>query len=185
MTKAEVGKLLLIIRGTYPKHFEKQSKGDVDIQMEIWNTLLGRYTYEEASAGLYQYLAQDTQGFPPSPGQVIDRIPRPNLNSLEPMEAWSMVKRALRSSGEINRAAANFEKLPKAVQIAVGSPNTLMSWALLDPAENDTVNQSNFLRTFASAVKREEEDAKTPDAVKALINNTVKQIEANNGRDCA
>ena len=62
-----------------------------------------------------------------------------------------------------------FEKLPPTVQKAVGSADMIKRWAMSDSNEVSTVIQSNFLRSYRTAVKRDEEYAKMPEDVKKLI----------------
>lgn len=176
MQKSECMRLLFIIRAAYPKYFEKQSKADVEAQVEVWHSLLEDYEYEPVAAGLKLYMANENSGFPPSPGQVIDRIPRPEVETLEPMEAWAMVRKAMGRG--IYNAEEEYAKLPPVVQRAVGSPRNIEMWAMLDADTNSSVTQSNFIKAYASAVAREKEDAKMPKAVRELITKMTPKLGA-------
>ena len=83
------------------------------------------------------------------------------------MEAWSLVRKAI-GNGNYG-SVEEFEKLPPTIQKAVGSADMIKRWAMSDSNEVSTVIQSNFLRSYRTAVKRDEEYAKMPEDVKKLI----------------
>ena len=98
MTLQETAKIVYVIKATYPAHFARYTTKDYDNMIQAWTGVMEDYTYTQASAGLKIYLASDTKGFPPSPGQVIDCITRnmtqPELKMGAP-EAWALVRKAL------------------------------------------------------------------------------------------
>jgi hypothetical protein len=55
------------------------------------------------------------------------------------------------------------------VQKAVGTPANLRAWAHTDESSIENVVQSNFMRTYRTVVKRENECAKLPPSIKNLI----------------
>lgn len=61
-----------------------------------------------------------------------------------------------------------YQKLPSAVQKAVGTHEQLRNWAL-DENFNEEVAKSNFLRAYRIEVKREQELAKMPSDIRRLI----------------
>ena len=74
MTREEVAKLIYVVKATYPRAFSSYTDADTKNMLAAWHMVLGHYDYASASKGLRVYLANDTKGFPPSPGQVIDGI---------------------------------------------------------------------------------------------------------------
>ena len=138
---------------------------------------MGDYTYEQVSAGLKIFLASDTKGFPPSPGQVIDcilKITQPESMRLSEAEAWSIVRKAIEKGSY--HAEEEYEKFPEAIKRAVGSPSNIRSMAQ-DESFNEEVAKSLFERTYREMLNREREDAKIPQNVKQLIATTVMQLE--------
>lgn len=139
--------------------------------------VMGDYTYEQVSAGLKIFLASDTKGFPPSPGQVIDcilKITQPESMRLSEAEAWSIVRKAIEKGSY--HAEEEYEKFPEAIKRAVGSPSNIRSMAQ-DESFNEEVAKSLFERTYREMLNREREDAKIPQNVKQLIATTVMQLE--------
>lgn len=170
MTIQETAKVVYVIRATYPAHFSKYTTKDYDNMIQAWTAVMEDYTYQQVSSGLKTYLASDTKGFPPSPGQVIDCIKRvtkiadPEMNALQ---AWGMVRKALSNSAY--NADVEFAKLPEIVQKAVGSAANLHEMCQLPIEQVETVEQSQFIRTYNAMIKRAQEEEKIPSKVKALI----------------
>ena len=180
MTKQEIKKLIFVIKATYPKYFATFSKSDYENMIMAWQMALEDYPYSQASAGLKTYLVSDTKGFPPAPGQIIDNIhkvmPPAAGTELNGMEAWILVRKALRNS--TYNAETEYEKLPEAVRRAIGGSSNLREMAALDIDRVDTVEQSHFIRTYEATVKRIKDEAKIPKAVHAAIEEMFQQAEA-------
>ena len=70
------------------------------------------------------------------------------LNNAEPgeVEAWGLVKNAIRNS--TYNSVEEFEKLPKAVQLTLGSPSVLKEWAMSEENGMEKVVASNFMRAY-------------------------------------
>lgn len=140
---------------------------DVRTETAVWMRYLGAYDYREVNAGLDAFAASETKGFPPSPGQLIDKIHSTrNAGELTATEAWSLVSKAIRRSGY--NSAEEFGKLPPAAQKAVGSPHQLYAWAM-DETYSEGVAMSQFVRAYNQVVEREHELQKMPESVKSLI----------------
>lgn len=184
MTKAEVVKLLYVVKATYNKHFEKMSQHDLDNLILAWESVLSDYTYAEGSIGLKMYLMSDSKGFPPVPGQVIDCInksTRKTSQSMTALEAWQLVRKATCNS--IYNSQEEFDKLPEMVQKAVGNPDNLKAWGQLDRERFETVEQSHFIRAYNALAKRADEESKIPPSLQRLISKVTeqRQIEAHEG----
>lgn len=186
MTVQEVSKLIYVIKATYPQTFAKHTTRDLDNMIAAWAAVLEDYTYEQSSAGLKIYLASDTKGFPPSPGQVIDciqktmRTPELELNALE---AWVLVRRAIRNS--IYNAEEEYNRLPEAVQKAVGSPANLREMSQLDISRVETVEQSHFIRAYDATVQRMKDEAKIPQKILQLMRKPGGAIDADDTKRLA
>ena len=179
MTDKEVAQLVYVVKATYPKSFEHFSNEDFANLIRGWKMTLEDYSYMQAAAGLKTYFKSDTKGFPPSPGQVVDcihKIIKPQSDELTGLEAWALVRRAI--SNSIYNAETEFDRLPKAVQRAIGSPANLREMASLDIEQVETVEQSHFIRNYEAMVKRLAEDAKMPASVLELIRNADPQLTA-------
>ena len=164
MTRNDVTKLIYVIKNTWPKVYEHFSRDDWSGMIDAWAMVFDEYSYFQASRGLAAYMKSENRGFPPSPGQIIDKIHRmsgtghPNAGA-----AWSMVRKALSRSGYYSEE--EFAKLPPEVQEAVGSAGQLYRMAC-DENFNEDVESSNFKRIYANVLARHEEDEKIPPKLK-------------------
>lgn len=173
MTKEEFSK---IIKGLKAVYTDPKFIPDKDA-FNVWYAFFRDDEYNDISIRAQRHIA--VSKWPPTIAELRTPI---ETDHMDGMEAWALVKKALRNSGA---AEENFAKFPRAVQRAVGSPNMLREWSLNDAATNNTVTQSNFLKAYATASARESEEAKIPNRMKALIESTLKQIGTDDGRDCA
>lgn len=164
MQRKDVVKVLMMIQAAYP-NYKPQDK---TIAVNTWYMMLKDYEKEVVEAALKIYIASDTSGFAPAIGQLIDKIKSvTSPNELNGMEAWSLVSNALRNG--YYGAEQEFEKLPVPVQKAVGSPDNLRNWSQSDSKSIETVIQSNFMRTYETELKRQNEELKIPADVRQLI----------------
>lgn len=169
MTREETIKLLMIIQSAYP-NFKPPDK---TVAADTWYTMLKDMDYNVVQMGLRAYITSDTSGFAPSIGQLINTIYTiQNPQELNEMEAWALVSKALRNG--YYGAVDEFYKLPLLVQKAVGTPDNLRNWSQTNTESVENVIQSNFMRSYRTAMKREEEIKKMPVDVQALIENTNK-----------
>lgn len=180
MTRDETIKLLMVIQAAYP-NFKPPDK---TVAVDTWYTMLRDMDYNVVQMGLRAYITSDTSGFAPSIGQLINTIYlTQNPQELNEMEAWSLVSKALRNG--YYGAVEEFDNLPPLVQKAVGTPDNLRNWSQTNTESVENVIQSNFMRSYRTVVKREEEIKKMPADVQALIENANKdsylaQIDSKN-----
>lgn len=169
MTRDETIKLLMVIQSAYP-NFKPPDK---TVAVDTWYTMLKDMDYNVVQMGLRAYITSDTSGFAPSIGQLINTIYlTQNPQELNEMEAWALVSKALRNG--YYGAVEEFDNLPPLVRKAVGTPDNLRNWSQTNTESVENVIQSNFMRSYRTVVKREEEIKKMPADVQALIENTNK-----------
>lgn len=172
MSKDEFKILVKAMKAVYadPKFISDKDAFDV------WYSLLQDLEYRTASTAVQKYMLSNK--FPPSISDIREQyvsITSPEV--LSEMEAWSMVSKALRRS--IYYADSEYDKLPEAVQKAVGSPEMLRSWAETDMKSIENVVQSNFMRTYRTVLNREKEISKMPENIKMIMQFSGKEIECN------
>lgn len=161
MTETDVVKMFYMVKAAYPNAYRDFGKTETDNFIAAWCMVFADVPVEKGFAGLKVYLATETKGFPPSPGQIMDCIHRLKPNELpNEMEAWTLVDRAVRNSNY--NAAEEFERLPQIVRRAVRNPARLREWAQMDLATFQTVEQSNFLRTYRAEVENERRNQRIP-----------------------
>lgn len=170
MTRDDTKKILMRIQSVFPNW---KPTADLRFVVDTWCEYLSDYSYEQVLVALNAYVVTDTSGFAPSIGQLIGKLQTiSNANTeLNEMEAWALVSQALKNG--YYGAEEEFAKLPEMVQKAVGTPANLRAWAHTDESSIENVVQSNFMRTYRTVVKRENECAKLPDSLKLAMNNTL------------
>lgn len=169
MTEKEVKQLLAMTQTVYPNYNPPSREAAVN----AWLMCLSEYDNNVVTAAFKAYATTDTSGFAPSIGQLLDKVHLiQDPQELNEMEAWSLVSKALRNG--YYGAVEEFNKLPPLVQKAVGSPDNLRNWSQTDVKAIETVIQSNFMRSYATIVKREYEIKKMPADVRTLIENVNK-----------
>lgn len=181
MTAQETAKIIFVLRATYPSAYKSMTTKDFDNLIASWTVLFSGYSYEAVSAGLNACILANATQFPPSPGMIIDQIANQADNGPEALEAWTLVKKALRNG--INGSEEEYAKLPPLVQKALGSHATLIEWAKLEDETSKNVAQSQFVSQYKAVCIRAKEDAKIPENVKQTIRTNLpetmkpKQIE--------
>lgn len=166
MTREETVKVLMTISAAY-QNFRVDNK---EVAVNLWMMMLGDYDYRLVMAALKTYIATDDSGYPPNVGKInniIGSLAQAEDGEITEAEAWSMVSRALRNS--TYNSKSEFDKLPEAIQKAVGSANMLYQWAT-DEHFNESVISSNFMRSYREIVKRKKEFALIPASVKQTLN---------------
>ena len=176
MDLVETKQVMAYIAAAFPKYYASVTKESVNRQAIVWNDAFADYSVTAVMAGVRSYITSDASGFPPSPGQIIEHIhfignPRDHSGT----EAWALVRKAVNVPWD--QFEASFNTLPKAVQIAVGSPRSLEELAKMDIQRFETVAQSNFLRMYDTAKRREAQELKTPKAVLAARERVMLELE--------
>ena len=160
MTDAEIKKLIFVTKAAYPTVYAKYSAEDLENLLIAWRMCLADYTYDEASKGLMVYMRNDTKGFPPAAGQIIEQIQKlKEKDQMLPAEAWAIVRRA------INRgtyyAEEDYEKMPPTIQKAIGSAQYLRDCAI-DTGFNEGVARGQFEKNYSIMLEREKYHSKLP-----------------------
>ena len=159
MSREEAKNILMMVQAAYP-NFSPQDKG---VTLNTWHLMLADYPYKQVEAALISFVRTEGKGFPPSIGQIIDKLQTLYGKGEEDMNeiaAWGMVSKAISNSGY--HSEEEFAKLPPILQRVVYSPANLRSWAVTD---TDTVNgviQSHVIRTYRAVLKAEREEQKLP-----------------------
>lgn len=171
MNRQEVAKIIYTIKAVYPNQFKGFTAADYENLIAAWAAVLDEYTYSETSAGLKAYLSGDNKGFAPSPGQVIDCIHKlreaKEQRAMTPLEAWSYVSKASKNS--IYNSVKEFEKLPEICKRVVGNSANLKEMAMMTEEQVNTIEQSHFIRSYNTELKRQQDIAKLPKALRKAL----------------
>ena len=154
MTIEDTQKVLAYVTAAYPRYFAHVTAESARNMITVWTDTLADYSMEAVMAGVRGYISAENSGFPPAPGQIIGYIHMVgNPADKSGTEAWALVRRAVNVPWD--QFEASFATLPRVVQIAVGSPESLKELAQMDMQQFETVAQSNFLRMYEAARRRE------------------------------
>ena len=168
MTREETIKILAVLRGAYPAFYRDITKQEAESTIALWVSMFDEEPYELVGAAVKAFISGDSKGFPPSIGQVKERIRQiTQPEEMTEQEAWSFVSKALRNS--TYGSAEEFAKLPPEVQAVVHDPGQLRQWAISPADEVETVIASNFMRSFRVKQKATKEYMALPTEVKRLM----------------
>ena len=178
MTQAETKKLLGYITAAYPSQFKGDTENTVINRIAVWQNALQEYSYTAAMVAANAYIAADTRGFAPAPGQIIAYIHESAPDTgLSAQEAWALVRKTVSGCGWDKYEEA-FRGLPEAVRKAVGSSASLKELGMMDIATFESVAGSNFMRTYNAVVRREKEHERMPTVPAEVTEGIAEELEA-------
>lgn len=175
MNRQEASKLVYKIKARYPNAYAKFSGEDMLAVIEAWAEDFEHVPFAMADAALKQFALNDTQGYAPTSGQLmqyIDQAAHPN--DLSGPAAWDRVLSSARCDPQA--AADAFERLDPVIRRTIGSPSFLieLGWA---NAESNSVRQSLFERAYLVEMERERENRKvSPKTWQALRGEVRKEL---------
>ena len=168
MTKREIAELMTVLQSEYPDSFKGQSDSVFAAKVALWHDFFGEYPAAVVYAAAKSFMATDTKGFMPKVGQINEHIHRLNqTEDITPAEAWGMVYKAICNSAY--NAVEEFAKLPPAIQKAVGDPQQLRDWNMMEEEVVQSVIGSNFQRSFKVRQDRDKDFEKLPGSVKQFV----------------
>lgn len=168
MTREDTIKILSVLRGAYPAFYRDITKQEAEATIALWESMFDEEPYVVVAAAVKAFISGDGKGFPPSIGQIKERIRLiTQPEEMTEQEAWSYVTKAIRNS--TYGSAEEFAKLPPEVQAVVHDPGQLRQWALTDVSEIETVVASNFMRSFRAKQKSMREYLALPTEVKRFM----------------
>lgn len=172
MTKDETAKILATISALYP-NFKVDNKA---VAINAWHLILEDHEYADISKAIKLYANTVDDQFAPSVNKLIALTRKPaELTQMNEVTAWRLVRKAIGRG--IYYSREEYEKLPEEVQQAVGDPEQIRQWAMLESSEIDTVIQSNFKRRFETMQKRRLEIEAMPAEMQELIKQNTKTLE--------
>lgn len=184
MELVDTKKVLAYVAAAFPRYYANVTRASADRQALVWNDALADYSVDAVMTGVRSYISVDSSGFPPSPGQIIEHIhfvgnPRDHSGT----EAWALVRKAVNVPWD--QFEASFATLPRAAQIAVGSPESLKELAQMDTQRFETVAQSNFLRMYDAAQIRDNKEQRVPNEALAVRERLQKELGTRRPREKA
>ena len=170
MTTEEIRMMLAVLKQAYPHSYKDMTEEDVRGTVKLWKMMFEREDAAIVNQAVVSLLSTRTVGYTPVIGEICEEIRKiKNPTSVTAQEAWSLVRRSLRNG--IYGYQEEYDKLPMDVQKAVGRPEQLREWALLNEDELDTVTASNFRKSFDVVARRQEEFERIPAAIREQLPN--------------
>ena len=162
-----IRQILTLLQSEYPQSFSNMDARTMALKVELWERELSGENPNLVYAAIRTYM-RTPERFAPSIGQV-----REIMNSLTAKEelpeqtAWAMVSKACQNG--LYGYQKEFAKLPPDVQAAVGAPEQLKAWAMMDADTVESVVASNFMRNFKANKAREKARSALPPEMRNLL----------------
>lgn len=169
MTRDETKVIIRAMIESYPNY----KPNDITATVDIWSQMLADYDYSVISKALQKYILSNTSGFAPSIGQLVGLIDTPI--SREPLEAWALVRKAIQNS--LYHADEEFAKLPAEIQASVGNAANLKEMAQMDTDTVESVEQSHFIRSYQSVLRRMEDEKRIPENLRTFTAQIIQKME--------
>ena len=154
----------VLVKGMKAVYADAKFIADKDA-FDVWYGLLKDLDYNKASAAIQKHMM--TSKYPPTIADIREQcVSLSQERPLDELEAWSMVRRALRNCGY--NFEEEYNKLPTLVQRAIGSPGQLFQWAT-DEEYNDSVASSHFMRSYRAVAQSANSYSKLNDDIRQKI----------------
>lgn len=168
MTRDETEMIFSVLEAAYPRFYRQIGSDERRDVLRLWFNMFEGDEGNAVGAALKAFIAMDTKGFPPSIGQIKEKLVKlKNPGLPDEAQAWVLVHRAIQNSGW--HAKEEFDKLPPIVQKAVGHSSVLKDWAMQDQDEVNTVIASNFQRAYRARVHRAQEELALPENLQNVL----------------
>lgn len=186
MNREETLAIMAVLKAAYPGYYRDMSRKDAEGVVSLWASMFADEPAEVVAVAVKAHIASDRKGFPPHIGAIRDaivKLKKPQELGMSELEAWSLVRRAIRGAymedwsrkfvdgvpDPRRSAEVNFEGLPPMLQRIVGSPEQLAEWNKVDCDKIDTVIQSNFMRSFRARAECDRELMSLPQDVRGTM----------------
>ena len=170
MTYLEAVQLVAILSMNYPDTMKGMPDDERNAYIHNWHSFFKDDSQQEVLQAITHIIATSTERFAPNIGMIREQMRKnrePAGTAMTEMEAWALVKQALKNGSYGYHE--EYAKLPPIIQRCLGSENTLREWAALDVTELDTVNASNFMRSYRYRTQNEQEWERLPEAMREEI----------------
>lgn len=169
MTLQETADILSICKAEWPQSFCKMSKKDGEAKLNLWASMFVDDDVRLVGAAVKALIVAGDREFAPRVGQIKEQMRKLTAGNGEKTEAeaWARIRKAIRNSAYDSEA--EYKRLPGILKKLVGDPSQLREWAVMDSEELNTVVASNVQRAYRTMKQREDETAKLPADVKAIV----------------
>ena len=181
MTQNEVMKIIAILEVSYPQHYSKLTKEQLQNQLMLWSELWSDTDVNLIANTVKSIINGDVSPFPPTIGQINNKAyelfaPK----GLSEQEIVTKLKYAICNSGYY--AQRMYDNLPSEIQVLC-SPSQLRSWSQIDEKEVDTVVMSLATRGLQKRMVEKKNSEMLPNSVKIQISEITKSLKLENKDD--
>ena len=175
MNRTEIIKTLSLLKSAFPHSYKDTTKQDLDLMVQLWERQFRDNSFEEVAAAVDALISSRTTGYSPTIGEIKEQMQKlKSTDELDELAAWALVSKACTNG--IYGYREEFAKLPPEVQNAVGAPEQLRQWAMMDVDTVQSVVASNFQRNYRTMQARKKELGKLPQGVRDMIATVAPQI---------
>ena len=180
MTKTDTAKLLAVMTATY----SNLKFSDPELALETWWKILEPDDAQDIMDAFSVYARTDTSGFAPSPGKLHMMIADRLSDEIDEGEIMTMLTLASRNANY--GFQEEFDRMPKELQKAIGSPTNIRNWGQMSQEQlNYAFN--NVVKAYKRTVQDEKirlasvgtnlEKLEASDRLKALTDSIVQRVK--------
>lgn len=177
MTTEDAAFVLAVMKTAWPASYRGLTAKEANATVALWAEMFADEPRELVAAAVKAIILEESdREFAPTIGAVKQRVIK--LREPEEMtaqEAWQCVTKAV-THCSLQDPSREFNKLPEAVQRAVGSPNQLRDWGLVDETVFHTVVASNFRKIWETSQKREQARKALPSELRQYIGSMARNM---------
>jgi hypothetical protein len=182
MTRAETVQILATLRAAFPHSFKDMGQDDIQATVNLWAMMFADDPYPAVNASVCALIASRKTGYSPTIGEVKEKLQDYAVSDApSETEAWALVSKACRNG--LYGYRKEFDKLPPAVQEAVGAAEQLRAWAAMDVETVESVVASNFKRAYRTVEARRKERAMLPQSVRQAIGQLTETMKIGGDND--
>ena len=175
MNKRETALIMAVLKAAYPSYYRDQSEADAVAAARLWHEMFADDDYTAVAAAVKMLIATRVEGYPPTIGAVKEKLYQvQNPDEMDVQDAWALAAKA--AAGNLK-----WDKLPPRVQRAIGSPNVLNDWGMIDVDVFNSVIYSQFVKAYKAYQQREQDMAALPSDVRTLITDMSERLSLAEG----
>lgn len=167
MTRQDVIGLIAMLESEYPNSYYRMTNEQRAAKVGLW---MDEFR-EDDPAAVYlavRLIMKTGREFAPNIGAIREKMRQlQEPEELDEAKAWALVSKACKNG--LYGYKTEYEALPPEVQAAVGCPEQLRDWAMVEEGDFQTVVSSNFRRAYRAQQTRRRETAALPEHVRAVV----------------
>lgn len=101
MSREETAKIIAVLTASYPSVYKNMPGSDLENIVNVWTAVFAEHPYYKVSEGLKRYIQTEKSGFPPSPGQIMAKMPTVYEEQIYEIIALQEQYRQKRLRGEV------------------------------------------------------------------------------------